>query len=214
MKTVEKSQLFYLKKRKIDYNRKYYIIKQIVLSLKPKSKVLELFGGVGITTFFIQKYMLPKVHKIIELDYECFEKLKHNFNTCTILNLDSFKIKEKWNDYDYIFYDYAFTPKKINDFNRFTNYKGTLIVTDTGIFHLLFSKEKNVIEYFTDLNSKFNKIQLYINKVFYTHKFSIILISNNKTEIVIEDANKYVYDNEWKKYVDKYVFNIQTNKLF
>ena len=212
------SQLSYLSKRNKNYNKKYSILQTIIdKDIKTNSKILELFGGVGITTYLLQKYANPIYHKIFEIDEECYKLLKQNFDNCEILKSDSdIFIEEDYNVYNYIFHDRSFTPKKISELSKFINFKGKIILTDTGIFNLKFNKNRSIFDYFNELNIKLLEFGFYINKAFFTFEFSILIISKTKTKIEIIDCNNDKFNNdEWKRYVIKYIYHKQeTFKLF
>lgn len=214
------SQLSYLHSRGKNYTKKYSIYKKIILEFSTGDSILELFGGVGITTYLIRKYFPNKLllHTVIEIDDDCFSVLAKNFNKrCNLIKTDSDKFKFSNNIYDYIFHDRSFNPSKINELERFKKFKGTIILTDTGIFHLKFDKEKDISKYFNTLNNSINVYGLYINKAFYTNEFSILLLSHTITKIEMIDCNDLVYDMEWKYYLDKFVYGkkvVERVKLF
>jgi len=197
MKTTD-SQLNYLSKRGKSYNQKYGILSEIIQYLPKDKKVIELFGGVGITSYFIQKYLSPTQLVINELDDRCIEILK-KFNNVTVKKEDSFYSDIK--EYDIVFVDSNFTKKMFKKFDGiFRGIKDTLILTETGIFNLVFNKKLSQEEYFKDYEKLFSKYGLYLHKVYYTHSFSIMEIQKTFSlgPIIYKHTNE---DTEWKEYI-------------
>lgn len=205
MKTTD-SQIDYLSKRGKSYDYKYGILLNIIQAYLPKDKkVIELFGGVGITSHLIQSNLNPETHIINEIDDRCIEVLKEVkadtslLDTAVIKKEDSFfsDIKE----YDIVFADSNFTKKQFKKFdNIFRGIKDTLVLTETGVFNLAFNKTKTVNDYFEEYKKLFKKYNLGLFAIFYTHSFSIMVLkkSYNGECILSKNSNEY---RDWRNYI-------------
>jgi len=204
---LEQSQLVYLQSRKKSYDLKYGILNHIIKeNLKDGMNILELFGGVGLTSCLIQKKIIPKKQEVLEICEKCIEILKRkekNFKNFIVKNQNAFSFDD-YSDYDYIFIDNAFTLSKFSIFDRLFNRiskmnKGNIILTETGIFNLRFNK-KSPEKHFEEVNDRFiKKYGLFIKNVYYTSNFSIIHLIKNKTEMKIEKWT--ALDKSWRMYV-------------
>jgi hypothetical protein len=205
MKTTD-SQIDYLSKRGKTYNYKYSILSDIMeLFLHQDKNVIELFGGVGITSYFIQKQLNPRTHVINEVDDRCINALKEIQEDTPLLDGAVIKKEDSFfcdiKDYDIVFADSNFTKKMFGKFDGiFRNIKNTLVLTETGVFNLTFNKTTTAEDYFKDYQERFKKYGLYLHCAFYTHTFSIMLLKKIPLEKAI--ITKYTNENtEWKEYV-------------
>lgn len=182
---LEVSHLEYVNKRNVTYNKKYTIIEHIVKDWKDGCSIVELFGGVGITTFFIRKHVKPKLHTILDINKDCISELKAKYPDADI-RLQSAHDFDEFEKYDYVLFDpVEFSLPKIKElrfdciFERMVGDKPhTMILTDLGFFVFTFIKREkwdSELKKFVDrYNSVFSQYGFYINRLFYANEFSQI----------------------------------------
>jgi hypothetical protein len=188
---LETSQISYLGTRNKTYCQKYSIMDFIGRTkLKDSTKILELFGGIGITSFFIMKSITPSKHTILEIHDDCIERLNERYPNSEILKEDAFTF-DRMEEYDYIFIDAAlFGQGRLDKFkpilDRIAKCKAEVIITDLGFWKFSFvKKEKWAVEvpiYFAKWKEIFKTFNLNITDAFYTHDFAILCLDRDSTK--------------------------------
>lgn len=196
---LEESQLSYLFKRNKEYDRKYGMFKHLISELHDVNSVIELFGGTGIETQYIKKYLHPSKHVVCEQNEECCDILERN-NDIELFRGDCFEYKNNEEEFDLLVIDSVFNKKEfftiISLINNY-NYK-YLIITNTGVFHVRFCPELTYHDYWQNL---INDMEMTLNvkhqETVYDYDFGIMLFS--KTPCVNHNANKNIYtDSYWR----------------
>jgi hypothetical protein len=201
-------------------NLKYGMTQDIIKNhCKDGMTILELFGGIGMTTGYIINTIIPKKLVVNELDKDCVDLLKKNFNKSfiEIKQEDAFK----WKDYDFdiAFIDGGFTLGKCGDYVPiFTHIKNSplkkFVFTDVGVFRFSFTKkeerEEKIKEYLDAVNLLFAAMHFHITEVYKIKSSGICMM-------VVESGDGYNYiihnwdkeDENWKKYgIDVYTKNM------
>ena len=212
MTEMQQSQLDYISKRRNDYNHKYAIASQYIdRFVTEDSKVLELFGGIGIMSWFISKKK-PSLHIINDYDLRCYDYLVNRFPNKTITQIDVFTGEHSYgefDDFDNVFLDCnTFTPKNIDDFKLIfscfpVDWKGNVFLTETGIFYIThFQKKKTVEEYYESMRVLIRQhFNMELVEVQHWSKFSIMRLSKSKEKLKI--IKNIVCDVRWTLYFSK-----------
>lgn len=184
---LEQNQLEYLFNRSKNYDKKYYMFEKLLDKINDDiNTIVELFGGVGLESFYLQnKFKNIKNHIIIEKDLNCYNILKNNLNKFPVIqtyNIDSFDFKYD-NFIDLLVVDSSSFNKKIYDkiinlIKRF-NYK-YLIITDTGVFNVKLNKNLTYEQYWNNLKYKLANDNLYLTDVEYCNDFGLMLINTEQ----------------------------------
>lgn len=205
---INQSQLEYLFNRSKNYDRKYCMFYDMIRSIPNPEKIhtcVELFGGVGISSNYIENYFNLTKHTIIDLDPKCCEILKKYFPTREILNIDNATYTNKEN-IDLLVIDSVFNKavfEQIMSLIQKFNFK-YLILTNTGVFNVRWNKKiSSYEEYWQNLEKDLKKYNLYTKKVIYGSEFGFMLITKESINEMILDrypASKKITN--WRKYVE------------
>jgi len=194
---LEESQLSYLEKRGNEYDRKYGMFKHLIEKIDHVESVVELFGGTGIETEYIKKYLSPSIHVVCEQNLECCKALE---------NKDILLIKGNCFDYSYpgnidlLVVDSVFNKK---EFDKITNLIGKfsfkyLILTNTGVFHVKFEKWNTYENYWTSLIDQIcTKLDISHLKTVYDYDFGMMLFAKNEDTTYDFEKNTYK-DTLWR----------------
>ena len=82
---IDESQLNYVTQRTTQYDRKYGMLKNLLESIGRVDSAVELFGGIGLNSRYIQTYCSPKNHLAIEQDPDCFGFLTKSGSTQSMI---------------------------------------------------------------------------------------------------------------------------------
>ena len=205
---LNQSQLEYLFDRSKNYDRKYQMFYDILRDIPNPETIntcVELFGGVGISSKYIEECFNLKKHTIIDLDPQCCTILHEQFPTREILNIDNTTYNNK-EIIDLLVIDSVFNKavfKQIISLIKKFNFK-YLILTNTGVFNVRWNKAlSSYDEYWEQLNEELNQYNLYTKKVIYGTEFGFMLITKNPSEQII--LNKYPASKKltsWRPYVE------------
>jgi len=197
MAKIETSQVKYLKGRKKNYNLKYAILNEVIAKeIDARSVVVELFGGIGITSKLIQSRS-PLAHYVVELNQDCLEYL-NKIPNIKIIEGDAFKVPKL--ACDIIFLD----PNSFN-FTNLPKYEKilkaykhkTLVITETGCFNLKFNSITST-EHFARLADKLSRLGLNLARVYHTPNFSILVVKPSHKLIIEKWEDEWT---GWKKLV-------------
>lgn len=203
---LEQSQLDYLSKRGKNYDKKYYMFESLLNKIPKISSVIELFGGVGIETYYLKKYCKDiNIHYIIEKDNECYNILKNTYPHINVLNEDTFNFE--YNDeIDLLIVDSTFTKTNYKDIVNLIHKFNCkyIILTNTGVFNVKFNKNISYDEYWDNLKNQLQLDNLYLTDVEYYSDFGMMLIEtfNENKQLYTH----YIKNNEsllWRNYRDK-----------
>jgi len=208
---LEDSQCGYIDKRNVTYNQKYSILDYIFNEWKSSTNVIELFGGIGITSYFIRKHITPKLHTILEIHDDCIKELKARYPKLDIRKQSAFDFDE-YSNYDYVLIDAGefsqskFYIKRFNTiFDKLKNYNPDMVVTDLGFWKFSFVKKEKwdveVPKYFEAYQKLFKQYNFFIKKAYYTHDFSILYLTKLPVEIDIKKWDKTTH--EWRNVLVK-----------
>lgn len=204
---IEQSQLEYLFTRSKNYDRKYQMFYDIIRNIPCEAihTCIELFGGVGISSKYIEEYFNLTEHTIIDLDSKCCQILKRQYPTREILNIDNTIYNNK-KDTDLLVIDSVFNKsvfEKVVSLIKKFNFK-YLILTNTGVFNVRWNKSlSSYDEYWELLDKELNTYSLYTHKVIYGSEFGFMLITKEPAEKIVLDrypAEKKLTD--WRAYVE------------
>lgn len=206
---INQSQLKYLFNRSKNYDRKYYMFYDIIHNIPEPETIqtcVELFGGVGISSKYIENCFNLIQHTIIDLDPQCCEILKKEFPTREILNIDNTTyINDK--EIDLLVVDSVFNKlvfNKVVSLIKKFNFR-YLILTNTGVFNVRWNKKlASYEEYWEQLTKELEKYKLYTQKVIYGSEFGFMLITQEPIEKMTLD--KYSADKkltDWRPYVEE-----------
>lgn len=200
---LEQSQLDYLKERGSNYDRKYRMFELLLNELPNKlDRVIELFGGVGIQSYYLQQNKEIKNHIAIDQDERCNIIAKNLIPCIERINCDCFNYQTQ-EKVDLLVCDSVFNNKEfdniINLINKFNfDY---LILTNTGVFNVRFNKQMSYEQYWNTLASRMESHGLYINKIVYSCDFGLMLVKKTKpTNIIVEKLNNNDVSKIWRKY--------------
>ena len=207
---LEQSQLDYLKKRGSNYDRKYRMFELLLEKIPNKlDYVLELFGGVGIQSWYLQNMKDINKHIFIDIDEHCnfiSNKMLPNVNriNCNCFNYDD---DAKIN---LIVIDCVFNKKEFNNIvdlvNKFDfDY---LILTNTGVFNVRFNKQLSYEQYWSDIIAQLQNNNLFTSDVVYSSDFGLMLIKKTKSDnVTVEKLSNGDFSKDWRKYVNEVYAN-------
>ena len=207
---LEQSQLDYLKKRGSNYDRKYRMFELLLEKIPNKlDYVLELFGGVGIQSWYLQNMKDINKHISIDIDEHCnsiSNKMLPNVNriNCNCFNYDD-DVKV-----DLIVIDCVFNKKEFNNIvglvNKFDfDY---LILTNTGVFNVRFNKQLSYEQYWSDIITQLQNNNLFTSDVVYSSDFGLMLIKKTKSDnVTVEKLSNGDFSKDWRKYVNEVYAN-------
>jgi len=205
-------------KLKKSTNVRYAIIKHIIdYNLKDGDSILELFGGVGITTGYILDSILPKHILINDCSPACVDELtkKYGFlNNVTIVCKDALTeySTESMRGYDFIFIDPAAFKLGIASkfeylLNQIKDLDCKVMFTESGIFKMFFVKlaqrNEERKKHFNNYIEFFKKYNLYTEYIGWSNSSSYILLGRNKDAVPVIEEWK-TGDNSWERYLNIY----------
>lgn len=202
---LEQSQLEYLANRGKNYDKKYYMFEKLLNKIDNVNSVIELFGGIGIESTYIEnKFNNICKHIIIEKDNKCFECLQKRFwnnKHIDIYNVDCFDFV--YNDMvDLLVVDSTFNKKVSNKVLKLiTNFKAKqIIITETGVFGVKFNKNLTYEQYWNNVKYNLSKIGLFLTDVEYYTDFGLMLIktSNNNKPLNLHYVTKECQSLLWR----------------
>lgn len=202
---LEQSQLDYIKTRGSNYDRKYGMF-QSLLDKLPNTipTVVELFGGTGIETHYLDVNKEIDTHIIADKDLRCAEILKSTYPNKTILNVDVMTSDFPTYECDLLVCDSVFNNAEysniVNLINRF-DFK-YLILTNTGVFHVRFDKSLSYERYWDELTSRLSNDGLYTKDVIYSFDFGMMLITKSPQKVNVEKLVKGRISTAWREYVE------------
>ncbi|MFH1585967.1 MAG: hypothetical protein ABIB79_04320 [archaeon] len=198
----EKSQLEYLAKRNKSYDKKYGMFFALLEGLNVE-RVLELFGGVGIQTYYLENHKKITQHTIIERNEECFKILKSMFPNKEIILSDN-RVLEYKEEYDLVILDSGMNKSNFNEtieLMKRINSK-CFIITETGAFRVKFKKNFSHEDHYKEVIKKLDSFNYKVEKVLYEYNYGLILINNNF--LGIPTINRNTFSNiEWRDYIKK-----------
>lgn len=213
MTIIGEPQREYLHKRhKKAYNIKYSIYDAISHGVKKDSRILEMFGGIGINTYFLMKNASPSLLKIYEIDSICADFLKETYkdnNRVEVIEGDSINEIE---DFDYIYIDGSnFSASNLSQyvevFEALKHKHAEVFITDSGYFKFKFIKQaerpKLIKEYYQHYDRIFQVYNMFLDTVNIGNEFAVLWLSRSKPKEIL--MNYWTDETtEWKKVVTKY----------
>ena len=179
---IDESQLNYVTQRTTQYDRKYGMLKNILESIGKVDSVLELFGGIGISSRYIEKYCNPRKHTSIEKDSDCYAYLLKS-KVCAI-NDDCFTYISPDNKVDLLVVDSVFNESVFNTVTDLINkydFKYVLI-TNTGVFHVRFDNRQTYPTYWNKMIDRLcMKLNAHHVKTLYDMDFGMMLFTRDRT---------------------------------
>jgi len=212
MPVIGEPQRTYLHKRhKKAYNIKYSIYDFIAKQLKPQARILEMFGGIGINTYFVTKHANPKLLRAYEVDSLCAEFLQQTYKDDSRVEIIEGDCFHEHEDFDYIYIDGSnFSASNLSQyvgiFEMLSKMTGDVFITDSGYFKFKFIKTDKrpaeIREYYESYNRIFQIYGLHIDTVYLGNEFAVIALVRNPTLLQLEDYK--IETTEWKKVTTKY----------
>lgn len=203
---INQNQLEYLMERGKNYDRKYRMFKMLIDKIPNKlNVVLELFGGVGIQSYYLQKYKNIETHTVIERDYNCYKIAKKLLKNVKCIHNDCFQYSYD-GKVDLLVCDSVFNQKEFENVTSLVNKFDFdyLILTVTGVFNVRFNKNMTYDEYWNNLIEKLQNKGLYVSDIIYSSDFGISLIKKENTDchdIIRLDNNDL--STMWRNYVEE-----------
>lgn len=199
---IDENQLNYVTQRTTQYDRKYGMLKELLESVGKVDSALELFGGIGLNSRYIQKYCCPDKHTALEKDADCFELLEKS-GVCAV-NDYCFTYTAPDTKVDLLLVDSVFNERVYNAVTDLINkydFKYVVIV-NTGVFHVRFDKELSYDMYWNNMIERLcAKLSAHHMKTVYDMDFGMMLFTrdgarpNEQTNFV---RNTY-RDTEWRE---------------
>lgn len=199
---IDESQLNYVTQRTTQYDRKYGMLKNLLESIGRVDSAVELFGGIGLNSRYIQTYCSPKNHLAIEQDPDCFGFLTksgvHAINDyCFTYTAPDTKV-------DLLVVDSVFNEgvyDAVTDLINKYDFKYVLII-NTGVFHVRFDKKLNYDIYWNRMIDRLcAKLSAHHVKTLYDMDFGMMLFTRDGTqpnELTNFVRNTY-RDTEWRE---------------
>ena len=183
---------------------KYGIFLNLLAGLNVEN-VLELFGGVGIQTYYLENHKKINRHTVVERDKACFDILKSMFPSKEIILSDNRDLQydEK---YDLVVLDSGMNKSNFDEtiqLMKKTNSK-YFIITETGAFSVRFNKNLSYEEHYQNTIQKLNSVGYKVEKVLYELNYGLILINNEFAGRPTINKNIYV-NKEWRRYIKKII---------
>ncbi|MBY6838687.1 hypothetical protein [Clostridium botulinum] len=202
---LEQCQLDYLAERGGNYDRKYGMFNMLLGTIQEDIKsVIELFGGTGIQTYYLNnKYNLDN-HIVIDKDIRCCNCIKKFNNNVQVVNKNVFEYEDNKN-YDLVVCDSVFNKKEFNNIvSLLDKFKSKyIIITDTGVFNVRFNKNKTYDAYWNDMFYKLKERGYYILRIKYSSDFGMMLLT--KIDYGLQDVSKLQKEEintDWRNYRD------------
>lgn len=180
---IDESQLNYVNQRTTQYDRKYGMLKELLESIGKVDSALELFGGIGLNSRYIQKYCCPDNHTALEADSDCFGYLAksgiHAINDyCFTYDVPNKKV-------DLLVMDSVFNERvydAVTDLINKYDFKYVLIV-NTGVFHVRFDKKLTYNIYWNRMIDRLCfKLGAHHVKTLYDMDFGMMLFTRDGTQ--------------------------------
>lgn len=202
---LKQSQLSYLCERGRNYDRKYRMFELLIDKIPDQlNLVLELFGGVGIQSYYLQNNKKISEHIAIDCDPNCYEIAKKLLPDITHINCNSFTYTSD-KKIDLLVCDSVFNKKEFENITDLVSKFDFeyLILTVTGVFNVRFNKNLTYNQYWTNLISDLQKKGLYASHIVYSSDFGLMLIQKDKAECSeIERLNNNNLSTKWRKYTE------------
>lgn len=199
---IDESQLTYVAQRTTQYDRKYGMLKNLLGAIGKVDSALELFGGIGLNSRYIQKYCHPDTHAAIEKDPDCFGYLRksgvHAINDyCFTYTAPDTKV-------DLLVVDSVFNERvydAVTDLINKYDFKYVLIV-NTGVFHVRFDKKLTYDMYWNRMiDSLCAKLNAHHVKTLYDMDFGMMLFTRDEAQS--NELTNYVRniyrDTDWRE---------------
>ena len=203
---LEQSQLDYLYKRGKNYDKKYRIFELLLDRIPQKfNLVLELFGGVGIESYYLQQNKEIVKHISIDKDEDCNKLSRQSLPNIIRLNCNSFEYENN-EHIDLLVCDSTFNKnvfaEVVNLVNKFDfDY---LILTNTGVFNVKLNKNMTYEKYWSELIKQLSEHGLHTSDIIYTVDFGMMLIKKEKQDNVsIEKLDNDNLSKTWRSYIAK-----------
>lgn len=199
---IDESQLNYVAQRTTQYDRKYGMLKNLLEAIGKVDSVLELFGGIGLSSRYIEKYCNPTHHIAIEKDSDCHSHLLKS-KVCAI-NDDCFTYVAPDTKVDLLVVDSVFNESvftAVTDLISKYDFKYVLI-TNTGVFHVRFDNKQTYVMYWNKMIDRLClKLQAHHVKTLYDMDFGMMLFRRDGTQPNnLTNYIKNTYrDTDWRK---------------
>jgi len=212
MSKIGEPQRTYLQQRhKKAYNIKYAIYDSISTIIKPDSRILEMFGGIGINTYFLMKNSNPKLLRTYEIDPICAEFLKVTYKDRANVEVIEGDCFNECEDFNYIYIDGSnFSASNLSQyvpiFKILSKMTGEVFITDSGYFKFRYIKPERrpteIREYYEYYNRLLNEYGLHIEMVCFGNEFAVLHLVRTPTLMVFETCLEET--TEWQKVVLKF----------
>jgi len=213
MSKIGEPQRTYLQQRhKKAYNIKYSIYDTISKNIKQDSRILEMFGGIGINTYFLMKNANPKLLRSYEIDPICADFLKATYKdkaNVEVIEGDCFNERE---DFDYIYIDGSnFSASNLSQyvpiFEMLSKMTGKVFITDSGYFKFRYLKpdkrDSAIFDYYDYYDKVFNSYGMSLGTVYEGNEFAVLSLARGLNNSLT--FNKYTNETmEWEKVLTKF----------
>ena len=199
---IDESQLTYVAQRTTQYDRKYGMLKNLLGAIGKVDSALELFGGIGLNSRYIQKYCCPDNHTALEKDPDCFGYLAksgvHAVNDyCFTYDAPNKKI-------DLLVVDSVFNERVYDEVTELINkYDFTyVLIVNTGVFHVRFDKKLTYDMYWNGMVDRLcSKLNAHHMKTLYDMDFGMMLFTRDESQP--NELTNYVRniyrDTDWRE---------------
>jgi hypothetical protein len=199
---IDESQLNYVTQRTTQYDRKYGMLKNLLESIGRVDSAVELFGGIGLNSRYIQTYCSPKNHLAIEQDPDCFGFLTksgvHAINDyCFTYTAPDTKV-------DLLVVDAVFNERVYDEVTELINkYDFThVLIVNTGVFHVRFDKKLTYDMYWNGMIDRLcSKLNARHVKTLYDMDFGMMLFTRDESQP--NELTNYVRniyrDTDWRE---------------
>lgn len=201
---LEQSQLDYLSERGGNYDRKYKMFELLLDEIPNQlNVVLELFGGVGIQSYYLQQKKKITNHMAIDQDERCNDIAKSLMPCVNRINKNCFDYLYE-GKIDLLVCDSVFNNKEFDNIvgliNKFDfDY---LILTNTGVFNVRFNKQISYEQYWNTLVNHMADYGLYVNNIIYSCDFGLMLVRKIKMQdIIIKKLEHNNISRNWRGYI-------------
>lgn len=200
------SQLDYLMKRGSNYDRKYKMFELLIEKIPDRlGTVVELFGGVGIQSWYLQREKYIDNHISIDIDDVCNKISNKMLPAVNRISCNCFDYLNT-NKIDLLVCDSVFNKKEFENIVRLvSNFDfDNLILTNTGVFNVRFNKQLTYEQYWNELVKQLANYGLYVSDIVYSSDFGMMLIRRKKRETVsINKLVKGMVSKDWREYVSE-----------
>ena len=182
-------------------------------NLKEGDNILELFGGVGITTGIILDTIKPNNHSVVEIANDSFLELQRKYgaiDNVKLYNTDAFTFNwlEHGFNFNWVLIDSTFKMSIKRNFDSMFELlkqdRSNVFFTESEIFKLLFIKQENRyeerIKHFNKLIAMFKSYNLNTKKIYYCSSNSYLVLVREPVEApeIIEVPIGTTF---WRKYL-------------